>query len=102
MNMAASIAPLAIRTAGPGDAHLEDFVRRHPRGSFFHLPKWTEAVARGTGQKGHYLVAERAGALLGVLPLTEVRSALFGHALVSTGFGTGGGILADDDGAAEA
>jgi FemAB-related protein (PEP-CTERM system-associated) len=37
----------------------------------------------------------------GVLPLTEIRSLLFGNALVSAGFATGGGILAEDERAAE-
>jgi hypothetical protein len=32
--------------------------------------------------------------VIGLLPLTEIRSPLFGSALVSTGFGVGGGILA--------
>jgi FemAB-related protein (PEP-CTERM system-associated) len=44
-----------------------------------------------------YLVAERAGVLVGCLPLSEIRSRLFGNALVSAGFATRGGIIADDD-----
>ena len=51
----------------------------------------------GTGQRAHYLVAERDGAVRGVLPLTEIRSRLFGNALVSAGFATGGGALAEDE-----
>ena len=38
----------------------------------------------------------------GVLPLTEIRSRLFGNALVSAGFATGGGALVEDDAAASA
>jgi len=46
------------------------------------------------------LIAEDAeGTLVGVLPLTEMRSPLFGRALVSTGFGVGGGILAHSESA---
>ena len=33
--------------------------------------------------------------ITGMLPLTEVRSVLFGRALVSVGFAVGGGILAE-------
>lgn len=99
---APAFTPLAVHLAEPDDARLDSFVRAHPLGSFLHLPRWTEAVARGTRQKGHYLVAEQGGALRGVLPLTEIRSRLFGHALVSAGFGTGGGILAEDERAADA
>jgi len=41
------------------------------------------------------------GRILGILPLTEIHSPLFGRALVSTGFAVAGGILADDDAVAE-
>jgi hypothetical protein len=102
MNAPAAIAPLAIHRAEPDDSRLDGFVRAQPGGAFFHLPRWTAAVERGTRQRGHYLVAEQKGAVRGVLPLTEIRSPLFGNALVSAGFGTGGGILAADDSAAAA
>nr|WP_233222235.1 FemAB family XrtA/PEP-CTERM system-associated protein [Sphingomonas deserti] len=70
----------------------------------FHLPEWSEAVERGCGQKAHLLVAEDGrGAISGLLPLTEMRSPLFGSAMVSTGFGVGGGILGEgEDGLGEA
>ena len=78
-------------------ARIDAFVRAHPDATPFHLPGWSVAVARGCGQTAHYLVAERAdGAIVGVLPLTEMRSPLFGTALVSAGFAVDGGILADD------
>lgn len=38
---------------------------------------------------------------MGVLPLTEIRSPLFGNAMASVGFGVGGGILATDPAAIE-
>jgi FemAB-related protein (PEP-CTERM system-associated) len=96
-------APLArligLRVADPGDAiehaRISAWLQDHPRGTPFHLPEWSVAVARGCRQKSHYLVAERGDGIAGVLPLTEVHSPLFGRALVSAGFGVGGGILAD-------
>jgi FemAB-related protein (PEP-CTERM system-associated) len=69
-------------------------------GSLFHRPAWLMAVAAGTGQRAAGLVTERLGTITGWLPLTEVRSALFGKALVSSGFGVGGGILAGSPDAA--
>ena len=91
--------PLALRTADLADAddraRIDGFVRAHPAATPFHLPAWNIAVARGCGQRAHCLVAERGnGEIAGVLPLTEIGSPLFGRALVSTGFGVGGGILA--------
>ena len=70
--------------------------------SLFHRPVWLQAVQAGTGQRAAGLVCERMGMVTGWLPLTEVRSALFGKALVSSGFGVGGGILADNAEAARA
>jgi FemAB-related protein (PEP-CTERM system-associated) len=75
---------------------LEAFVRARPDSTPFHRPAWVKAIAAGTGQRAHYLVArDLAGLIVGVLPLTEVRSRLFGRALVSSGFAVGGGILAE-------
>lgn len=82
-------------------ARVDAYVRAHAEATPFHLTAWSRAVARGCRQRGHYLVAERGGAIAGVLPLTEVRSLLFGRALVSAGFAVGGGILADDPRSAE-
>lgn len=93
---------LTLHVADLGDpierARIGAYVHEHPEGTPFHLPAWSAAVAKGCGQKSHYLVAEggAAGQIAGVMPLTEVHSPLFGRALVSAGFGVGGGILADN------
>ena len=91
--------PLGVRTVDltSNTARVAAFVAAHPDATPFHRPEWTAATARACRQRPHYLVAERAdGGVAGVLPLTEMRSAIFGSALVSAGFGTGGGILAAD------
>ena len=100
-----AFAPLAtVRAADAGDrAAIGAFVDAHPDATPFHLPAWSEAVERGCGQKALTLVAERGGRIVGLLPLTEMRSPLFGSALVSTGFGVEGGVLGDEaDALAEA
>ncbi len=105
MNAPSSIA-VTVRAADLEDARerarLDAFVAASDAGTIFHRPQWSRAVEQGCGQKAHYLVAERAGALLGCLPLSAIRSRLFGNALVSAGFGTGGGILAESERAAVA
>ena len=105
MNVVAPLRLARVRAARLDDpaesARLDAFVHEHPQGTIFHRPQWSRAVARGCGQKAHYLVAERNGVLTGVLPLTEMRSRLFGNALVSVGFATGGGALAQDAAASE-
>jgi FemAB-related protein (PEP-CTERM system-associated) len=105
MNAPAPLA-LTVRAADLRDpaecARLDGFVAEHPDGGHFHRPQWSRTVERGCGQRAHYLVAERGGALVGCLPLIEVRSPLFGNAFVASGFATGGGILADSDEVARA
>lgn len=106
MNAPANIERVVVRPADLADPviaeRVEAFVRGHSGGTPFHLPQWSRAVTTATGHASHYLVAEQGSVLLGVLPLTEVRSLLFGKALVSVGFGVGGGILALGSEAADA
>jgi FemAB-related protein (PEP-CTERM system-associated) len=73
---------------------IDAFVREHPEATPFHRPQWSRAVAAGTRCRAHYLVAQQSGAVMGVLPLSEVRSLLFGRSLSSAGFAVGGGVLA--------
>ncbi|MBU2587370.1 MAG: FemAB family PEP-CTERM system-associated protein [Alphaproteobacteria bacterium] len=102
MNAPLNAAP-SLRMADFGDAkdvrRIERFVAE-ARASLFHRPAWLNAVAAGTGQRAAGIVIERMGIITGWLPLTEVRSPLFGKALVSSGFGVGGGICAGSDEAA--
>ncbi len=95
---------LTIRSADLGDlreqARLRAWVDAQADATPFHLPEWSIAVAKGCRQASHYLVAETGdGGIGGVLPLTAIASPLFGRALVSAGFGVGGGILAGSDAA---
>ncbi len=100
MNAFSPVAGLAVRIANASDyARIAAFAGA----SLFHRPEWSLAVELGCGQRSHYLLAEAAdGTLAGILPLTEMRSPLFGSALVSTGFGVDGGIVAATNEAAEA
>jgi len=89
-------AQLQVREATAAeDSRIAAFVREQPDATPFHLPEWSRAVARGCGQRAHLLIAERGDAIVGLLPLTAMRSPLFGKALVSTGFGVDGGVLGE-------
>ena len=99
MNAPILSARLTVRAADLADpnerARIIAFVEAHPHATPFHLPQWSIGVARGCGQRAQYLVAQNEeGASVGVLPLTETRSSLFGNAMVSAGFAVGGGVLA--------
>jgi FemAB-related protein (PEP-CTERM system-associated) len=98
MNSAMAVPRLRVRQAIGHDLEAaEQFVRSHPKATPFHLPAWSAAVEAGCGQPSHYMVVEREGAIVGVLPLSAIHSPLFGRALVSAGFAVGGGILAGDE-----
>ena len=73
------------------------FVRGHPESTVFHLSAWARSVAKGCGQRPCYMVAERGGAIVGVLPMIHVRSPIFGQSLIATAFAVRGGPLAFDD-----
>jgi FemAB-related protein (PEP-CTERM system-associated) len=76
------------------DSEWDAFIETHPDATFFHLLPWRD-IARGVfGHRPHYLAGREGGALATALPLIEVRSRLFGHALISTAFCVGGGPLA--------
>tara|TARA_R110000787_G_scaffold16887_9_gene53546 strand:+ start:29800 stop:30873 length:1074 start_codon:yes stop_codon:yes gene_type:complete len=102
MNMAFKPNSLIVRVLDRPDpnelARIEAFVAASPEGTAFHRPAWVLSVSKGCGHEWRYLLAEDdAGALQGILPLNLIHSALFGRALVSSGFAVGGGILANND-----
>lgn len=82
------------------DVHREQawdsFVVTHPDGTFFHRAAWRHVVARAFRHRTYYLMTECDGAITGVLPLSHIRTALFGSTLVSTPFCVYGGPLAAD------
>ena len=77
----------------------DQFVSDCEQGTFFHLSGWRRVIESVYSHPSHYLYAERNGNIVGVLPLVEQRSKLFGHALISTPFCVYGGVAADDDSA---
>lgn len=88
---------VSVRPFADADAPAwEEFVQRCPEATFFHRIGWRDIIEDVFRHRTHYLVAERPGAIAGVLPLAEVKSRLFGHALVSLPFGVYGGPAATD------
>jgi FemAB-related protein (PEP-CTERM system-associated) len=88
-------APLRVRGFERQDAaRWEDFIRHCPEATFFHRIGWKHVIEECFGHKTHYALAERDGQLVGVLPLAEVKSLLFGHALASLPFCAYGGVAA--------
>jgi FemAB-related protein (PEP-CTERM system-associated) len=93
-------ALVTVRASSESDRSAWNaFVHAHPDGTFFHLAEWQEVLQCSFGHRSHYLLAESAGEIRGVLPLAQVKSLLFGNALVSTPFCVYGGIVAVDEAA---
>ena len=90
--MGLSLRPLDDAAAPAWDT----FVRTRPEGTFFHLAAWRHVIERAFRHRTHYLLAERDGAVAGILPLARVKTRLFGDALISVPFCVYGGPIAAD------
>ncbi|MDA5193605.1 FemAB family PEP-CTERM system-associated protein [Alphaproteobacteria bacterium LMG 31809] len=73
------------------------FVLAHPDGTFFHRAGWSDVISESFGHRTHYLMAMSGGEIRGILPLTEIRSRLFGRSLISNAFCVYGGPLSLDE-----
>lgn len=95
-----------IHRLDPGDAanaaRWDAFVFGCAEATFFHRAAWQQVMHEVFGHATYYLYAEQDGAIVGVLPLAQVKSMLFGHALVSLPFCVYAGVASSDEAAAQA
>lgn len=75
------------------NSEYDQFIQGIPTAKLCHLFAWAEMVQQRFGHKSYYLVARDNGAICGVLPLTQVRSKLFGNRMISQAFSNYGGPL---------
>ncbi len=86
---------VSVRCAKEADfQNLTAWLQARPDARPFHLPAWSIAAGRVTGQAPALLIAEDSGALAGVLPLGFRRSWLFGQAALSAPFAVDAGPVA--------
>ena len=90
--MSVTIQHLTERSAPAWDK----FVENHPDGTFFHRAAWSVVLSHAFRHTSLYAFAERDGAITGVLPLMQVKSAMFGNTLISSPFCVYGGPLSVD------
>ena len=107
LGLASFAAPaLTVRTLAPLDrdtaARWDAFVMGCPEATHFHRSGWQEIIESVFRHRTHFLYAEEAGRIVGVLPLAHVDSWLFGSALVSLPFAVYGGVAAESPAAATA
>jgi len=108
------MSPYKIKYASNSDRALcDEYVRKRPDASLFHMFGWRDVIHRTYGHATYYLMLtardgevdapprraegrrDSAESILGVLPVVHLKHALFGNCLVSLPFLDGGGILAD-------
>ena len=93
-------------TVGQLDAPMMErwdaYVNAAPGATFFHRAGWKTVLERAFGHSTCFLYAEDAGEIVGVLPLAQIKSVLFGNTLASLPFCVYGGIVADNDAVATA
>ena len=77
-----------------GYARWDAFVDACPEATFFHKAGWQTIIERTYGHKTWFYYIEHAGRIVGVLPLAEIKSRMFGHFLGSTPFCVLGGVAA--------
>lgn len=89
---------LADLSSAADRGKIDALAHDHSLGTPFHRSAWLRAIEQGCGHEALCLmIGDRA-----MLPLHLVHSPLFGRVLVSSGFGVGGGIIADTDAEADA
>ncbi len=96
----------SVRIETLDDSATEDwdsYVRRDPDATFFHLSGWRTIIERGMGHRAHYLYAVNAEErVVGVFPLGQIKSMVFGNALISVPFCVRGGVCAETPAAHDA
>jgi FemAB-related protein (PEP-CTERM system-associated) len=89
------MSQLGVALLKPADhAAWDGFVNRAPDATFFHLSGWRNVIETAFGHRTYYLAASRDGAIEGVLPLTHIKSRIFGNSLISNAFCVAGGPVA--------
>src|SRR5258706_8951825 len=87
-----SSADLDVKELASSDgAGWNAFVDRCSEATFFHRAEWRKIIESVFHHRTYYLYAERAGDIVGILPLAHVASWLFGSSLTSLPFCVYGG-----------
>lgn len=72
------------------------YVERNPEATLYHLYAWRHVLKESLGHDSFYLAAYAHDQIVGILPLTLVKSRLFGTSLSSMPFLNYGGVCAEN------
>lgn len=93
------VSVVALERGDSASAEAWDaFVQSHPLASPYHRISVRNAIERAFGHKTQYLYAlDKSHRFIGVLPLVNLKSRLFGNFVVSMPYFNYGGILANNE-----
>lgn len=95
---AEGLGPLKVELLREVDyGRWDEFVMACPEATFFHRAGWKTVLEQAFSHRTYFFYAECEGKIVGVLPLAEIKSLLFGHSLCSLPFCVYGGIAASSD-----
>ncbi len=90
--------PIRVVFCGPEDRHRWDaYVATSRSAALGHLFHWRNVIGRAYGHESVYLMADRGGLVVGLLPLIVVRRPIGCASLASMPFLDDGGVCAEDD-----
>lgn len=96
-------AEVAVTTASDADHEAwQRWLDARPDATIYHDWAWRKVLREAFGHRPHYLIAWRGVQVVGILPMVEVKTLLFGHSLVSLPFCPYAGPLAEDRGTHDA
>lgn len=67
--------------------------------SIYHDSRWVHLIKKVFGHDSHHIIALDDGEVVGILPLVQLKSLLFGNFMVSMPYFNYGGVVADNDNA---
>ena len=96
--LASDNQPSVTITTEFDDKEWSEYVTSSAGNHIYHDLRWRHVIKTSFGQKTRYLLARDASErVVGVLPLAQLQSALFGKFLISLPYFNYGGPLADND-----
>ena len=67
------------------------------KASIYHDSRWSQLIEKVFGHESHYLMAVENEKVVGILPLVQLKSLLFGNFMVSMPYFNYGGVAADSN-----
>lgn len=92
------MSEIRVGLVSPGSPEWNHFVTVTPNSTHMHLAEWATVIERTFGHRTkHFVASSPDGEVCGILPLTYVKSAIFGRKIVSVPFLNYGGPIGSTD-----